>query len=621
MIKKLFRQMLVTQILSAMTVTLCMLIDSIMIGRFLGVNAMTAYGLATPLLLVFAAIGSMISAGVQVMCGKTMGCGDREATNACFSVSLFLTGAVAAVGLVLVLAFTGPIAVLLGAERGTEVYELTKGYMRGFIIGAPAFMAVQMLVPYMQMSGSRSRLVAAVIAMTVADVAGDLINVFAVKWDTFGMGLASSLSYYAALAIGIGYFFKKDCLFRFKPKLIKARTCGELAKYGVPTVINQISLVLLVFVFNKLLIDVGGNTSVAAYSVISTVGNICYCFGGGCGSVALMLSAMFYSDSDRTSLRELIRTMTFWAVVLDVAVIAVVCAAATPVVKLFISDPAAQDLAITGLRLFSLSLLPCSLNTTFKNYYQGVARSGFTQAISVMQNFALVALSAFVFSRFIGVTGVWLGYVSGESLTWLVICAVVFIRNKRVEINADAYSLLPADFGVAEDELMEASVMIGSKEAREAVRKAEKEAEKETDSEAAKRIVKEAVKEAAAPAVREAVAASRKAEEFCLAHGLAAKQSSMIALCVEEMLENIVEHGFRKAGGRDCRVDVRLMFTGDDCVIRIRDNCVNFDPVKYMELHGGDDPMSHIGIRMVMKTVKDANYVNSLGLNNLRLVV
>ena len=42
MIKKLFRQMLVTQIVSSMTVTLCMLIDSIMIGRFLGVDAMTA---------------------------------------------------------------------------------------------------------------------------------------------------------------------------------------------------------------------------------------------------------------------------------------------------------------------------------------------------------------------------------------------------------------------------------------------------------------------------------------------------------------------------------------------------------------------------------------------------
>ena len=54
MFKKLFRQMIITQIISLMTVTLCMLIDSIMIGRFLGVDSMSAYGLASPLLLIFA---------------------------------------------------------------------------------------------------------------------------------------------------------------------------------------------------------------------------------------------------------------------------------------------------------------------------------------------------------------------------------------------------------------------------------------------------------------------------------------------------------------------------------------------------------------------------------------
>ena len=34
-IRRIFRQMLVTQVLSAMTVMLCMLVDSMMIGRFL----------------------------------------------------------------------------------------------------------------------------------------------------------------------------------------------------------------------------------------------------------------------------------------------------------------------------------------------------------------------------------------------------------------------------------------------------------------------------------------------------------------------------------------------------------------------------------------------------------
>ena len=103
MIKKLFRQMLLTQILSSMTVMVCMLIDSIMIGRFLGVESMTAYGLAAPILLVFAAFGNLISAGVQVVCGKFMGIGDRKGTNACFSASVMLALIISGIGVALIL--------------------------------------------------------------------------------------------------------------------------------------------------------------------------------------------------------------------------------------------------------------------------------------------------------------------------------------------------------------------------------------------------------------------------------------------------------------------------------------------------------------------------------------
>ena len=60
---------------------MCLLIDSIMIGRFLGVDSMAAYGLSNPLLLAFTAIGSMVSAGVQVMCSKSLGSGDQKANN------------------------------------------------------------------------------------------------------------------------------------------------------------------------------------------------------------------------------------------------------------------------------------------------------------------------------------------------------------------------------------------------------------------------------------------------------------------------------------------------------------------------------------------------------------
>ena len=46
MIRKLIRQMLSAQIFSALAVSLCLLVDNIMIGRFLKEQAMAAYILA-----------------------------------------------------------------------------------------------------------------------------------------------------------------------------------------------------------------------------------------------------------------------------------------------------------------------------------------------------------------------------------------------------------------------------------------------------------------------------------------------------------------------------------------------------------------------------------------------
>ena len=575
--------MLVTQILSAMTVMLCMLVDSMMIGRFLGVDSMTAYGLANPVLLIFAAYGAMLSAGIQVMCGKTMGAGDRAGTDACYSASAVMALSVALAGTILVLLFVSPLSTVLGAGRpGSDnpVFFLTKDYLTGFIVGAPAFIVAQIMVPFLQISGSRVRLALAVVLMTVSDIAFDLLNVFVFRGGMLGMGLASSLSYYLALIVGAAYFFKKDCMFRLDLKAVKGRVCGSLLKDGVPTVINALAMVVLVFTLNKILLSVGGNLAVASYSVISTVGNICYCFGSGIASVALLLSSIFYSDEDRTAIHTLVRTQTFYAVALDAALIGAVLLLAPALASLFLNDPAARAMTVWGMRLFSLSLLPCSLNTTFKNYYQGVDRTRFTEVISLLQNMTFPVLTAFLFSRFLGTTGVWLCFLGGELLTMTVICIVVWRRNKKMIPLTEAFALLPADFGVRDEDRIEMTIR-------------------------SKADVSEALQKAAA---------------FCRSHGENARNSALIPLCVEEMVNNILEHGFKKSR-RDQSVDVRILFKGDSRVIRIRDNCVNFDPVEYLKLHGSEDPVAHIGIRMVMKMVKSANYVNSLGLNNLTLVL
>ena len=447
-------------------------------------------------------------------------------------------------------------------------------------MGAPAFIVAQIMVPFLQISGNRVRLAGAVVLMTVSDIAFDLVNVFVLRGGMLGMGLASSLSYYLALAVGAAYFCRKDCLFKLRLKAVTGKVCARLFRHGVPTAINSLAMVVLVFTLNKILLGVGGNLSVAAYSVISTVGNICYCFGSGVASVALLLAAIFYSDEDRTAIHTLVKTMSFYAVALDAALILAVLLLAPALAGLFLTKPAAREMTIRGLRLFCLSLLPCSLNTSFKNYYQGVNRVRLTELISLLQNVTFPVLAAFLLSRVWGIDGVWLSFLTGELLTMAVVCALVWTKNKRVALSAEAFALLPKGFGVGEADRIEMSVR-----SRE-----------------------------------EAMQASVEAQAFCRAHGENERNSALISLCVEEMVRNIVEHGFKKER-RGQSVDVRLLFKDGQRVLRIRDNCVNFDPVAYLKLHETDDPTAHIGIRMVMKMVKSANYVNSLGLNNLTLVL
>ena len=581
MIKRVFRQMLFSQILSTLAVTLCMLIDSIMIGRFLGVDAMAAYGFANPILLAFTALGCMLSNGIQYVCSSYMGKGDTESIDKCFTTAVTVGVGVALLGMVLVFCFLSPLATLLGAESGSEIHVMTQRYLTGFLIGAPAVIGAQIMIPYLQMAGEQKILIIAVGAMTAADIVFDILAVRVFDLGILGMGLASSLSYIFAVGIGLTYFLGKRSIYRFSFKLFDFKQMKGVGVGGGSAAINQISFTFLILLVNNLLESYGGSHAVAAYSVISTMANICYAFGSGVGSIGLMLGGIFYGEEDRGSIYTVVRTSVKYALVLDAAVVAVFMLIARPVASLFITnDPSTLDLTAHGFRIFLISIIPSCLNTTFKNYYTGVKRIAFANTISFLQNFLMPAVCAVALAQIFGTDGIWLSFACGEALALLIFSAVLWKVHGGVALTAETYSYLPSDFGVAPEDSLELSIRSAD----------------------------------------EVVSASMTAGEFCRSKGQSTRMSYFMALCIEEMANNVVSHGFEE--GSDNYIELRLIKKEDRWILRLRDNCRSFDPVHYMELHKTEeDPTSHIGIRMVFAVVKDAKYVNSLGLNNLTLTL
>ena len=577
MIRKLIRQMLAAQVFSALAVSVCLLVDNIMISRFLGSNATAAYGLSNPLLLSIGALGSLLAAGVQVACSKSLGSGSQEETNSGYSSAVAVGGGVSVLFMVVVLVFRSPLARLMGAGDGGELFHMTRDYLAGFSIGAPGSMGALVLVPFLQMAGQSTLLIVGVLSMAVADIGLDLLSIFVFNGGMFGMGLASSLSYYVAMAIVGVYFLSKRCVFRFSPKLISLRKIRELITSGIPAGFNMAASVLMIFLLNRLLMRLsgGGSLAVAAYAVISTLGNAANCITTGIGGVSLTLSGIFYNEEDRSSLRLLIRSLCGYSVILGLFMGALLLIFAPMLVGLFLPEAGkVQSMAILGLRLFAAGLIPCCINNALKNAYQATGRVLLTEIISLLEGAGLPILSAFIFTRFMGVSGAWLGFACGELLMLLLTVVLIRVKTGRFPWQEDACLLLKEDFGVAPDHLLEMDIH----------------------------------------SMAEVTDCAKAAESFCLRHGQSARISNHIALCIEEMAGNTIQHGFAR-DNKPHDLSVRLLHKTDYWVLRFRDDCGAFDPVHYVPDSGHDA----LGIRLVLAFAEKANYTYALNMNNLSI--
>ena len=79
----------------------------------------------------------------------------------------------------------------------------------------------------------------------------------------------------------------------------------------------------------------------------------------------------------------------------------------------------------------------------------------------------------------------------------------------------------------------------------------------------------------------------------------------------------VVEYGFAKDAGR--LLEIRIVHFEDAWVLRLRDNCRAFDPVKWIQLNESDDPTVNMGIKLVCAMAKDVTYVSTLDLNIITL--
>ena len=580
-IRSLYRSTVVSIVISAVAAMFGMLIDGIIIGKFLGTESMAAYGLVTPLFSIITAFSGVLAIGSQVSCANHLGAGKADRARQVFSVCILTTVTISLIAIVILLIFCGPLCMAMGArDNAAELLPLAKAYLYGI---APGILPVMLLFVFnslMRLDGDANRVIAAVIVMTIFDIVGDLLVALVFHAGMAGMGISTAISYYAALFVLMLHFRKPDILFRFSMKGLQKSDLEAIFRIGAPTAVGSGSTMLRNLILNLIMVSLADSTAVAALTVRNTLNTLFGAILLGIGMTTSMIAGMVRGEEDRTSAQHLMRVSWKYALGFGVLLAVAAFAGARPLVMLFASvrNESIQmtDYAVRAMRFYAFGLPLYGINMIFVNYLQGMGRLKLANTFSVLDNLIFAVAAALAFSPSLGVTAVWLSYPVGEALMILTVLIAAIREKKRFPRSTEDLLFLPDTFGAAEEDVYERSFRT----------------------------------------VDEVMTSAGELDVFMRAHQAAPRQKLLIPLCVEEMAKNVVQYGLTEDGKKH-DAEIRVVQKDGEWIIRVRDNCKAFDPKKWIQINNPEDPAANIGIRMVCGMAKDVQYVNAMQLNNL----
>ncbi|MBO4383912.1 MAG: ATP-binding protein [Clostridia bacterium] len=580
---RLFQNAMLTMLVAELSGAFTAVIDGIITGQFLGPVSLAAFGIGTPYFSIASIVSGILMVGSTAMCTRAIGRGDKTELTRVFSLTILL-GAVASVLLAaLGFGFADSLASLFGAKASaSSLHGQTAQYLRGIFLGAPGFIMFVILTPLLQLDGDSLRPQLASIVMAIVDIGGDVLNVTVFKGGLFGMALASTFSHYAALLVLLTHFIKKSDLFTFSLREVGLKTAPKLMSDGLPRAACMLCRGILPIVINSLALKLAGDSGVAAYSTMNSTTFVVGSLGWGIGGAVLIMGGMTVGEQDTRGLVTVIKTALKDILIGVVLLAAAVFAAAPLIAGLFITEAGEiRDMAAAAIRCYAAALPFLAFNVSASNHFQSISRKAEAYAVNICIELVCTALAALALSSFIGVTGLWLAFPTGQALLSLAIALrAVFGRDGKRKGLA-SFLMLRKDFGVNENDCVERSVV----------------------------------------SMDDVIALSVDVGEFCSSHGIGKKEANRVALCIEEMAGNVVEHGF--ADGKPHHLDVRVIVKDGKTVLRMRDDCAFFDLREQAKKWSFDPehPEKNIGIRMVMGASEDVVYTRTMKTNNLIVTV
>ncbi len=302
----------------------------------------------------------------------------------------------------------------------------------------------------------------------------------------------------------------------------------------------------------------------------------------GCGVVIRTLTSVYVGEEDRDSIKYLVKLALTRVMAMTFVLMLIMLLFSGPMAFIFFPDNTSDAYFYTKQQYMIYALaLPLILLVQIQiNYLQASKNNIAVHAESIVDGYFSSVIPAVILAPLLGVIGVWLSDSVGRVLTVLVYPIYAVIYWKHIPKNTNEWMLFRNSFGATDDDRLVIEVN----------------------------------------SMEDVVGSSERIQKFVTDKKYSEKTAYFSALAMEEMAGNIVEHGF-SGDNKKHALDVRVISMEKGIMLRIKDDCIPFNPLEMNKIFNPEDPYKNIGIRMISKLADEFTYQNTFGLNVLTIVM
>lgn len=411
------------------------MVDTIVVGRGVGVNALAAVGATGSLNFFIIGFASGLTYGFGMLYAQRFGAGDsaglRRAAAASLRLSVWI-GVIITLGSVL-----GARLMLVVLNTPGDILDDASLYLTIIFAAIPVTLLFNLLSAMLRAVGDSKTPLIAMLLSSALNIVLDLLFVYSLHMGILGVAVATDLAQVLSCAVCWIGVRKSGAFALTRADFARDRALGwQLMKLGIPVAcMNSVTAVggmLLQTVVNGF-----GSTYVAGYTAARKLMNFLEQPGVMLGWALSVYTGQNYGAKRLDRIKSGTRAAILISLVLNGAMALIMYFGREPLVRLFIQEnEAAALLPISGMMLTAMSLFMCVLGLLFvyRNALQGLGDTTTPMLSGVLELILRMSL-ALLLSGKLHFLGVCIAEVSAWTGAAILLCIVYYVRMHKMKLT------------------------------------------------------------------------------------------------------------------------------------------------------------------------------------------